>query len=89
MLWVLHLCAVAGIVVIAYSDEAEGAMTEHADGSGEFVSVGLNPVVTLSDSSREGEMTAIHDKAHSLCFIARSVRFPVQHSARVKFEHQE
>jgi organic hydroperoxide reductase OsmC/OhrA len=36
MLWVLHLCADAGIVVTEYADEAWGEMREHADGSGEM-----------------------------------------------------
>src|SRR5215470_17206822 len=35
MLWVLHLCADAGIVITEYIDEAAGEMIEHADGSGE------------------------------------------------------
>src|SRR5215472_10495031 len=33
-LWYLHLCAVAGIVVLAYRDTPEGVMLEHEDGSG-------------------------------------------------------
>ncbi len=36
MLWVLHLCADAGTVVMEYRDEAEGVAVEHPDGSGEF-----------------------------------------------------
>src|SRR5581483_3047159 len=43
MLWVLHLCADAGIVITEYVDEAEGEMAEHADGSGEFTRVTLRP----------------------------------------------
>src|ERR1700676_4286406 len=33
-LWYLHLCAEAGIVVVAYSAHAEGFMEETTDGSG-------------------------------------------------------
>ena len=40
MLWVLHLCADAGIVIVDYVDQAEGEMVEHPDGSGEFTRVG-------------------------------------------------
>lgn len=79
MLWFLHLCANAGIAVIGYSDSCIGNMIEHADGSGEFTSVTLYPVVTIADESRAGELAALHSRAHSLCFIARSVRFPVKH----------
>src|SRR5258708_381304 len=36
MLWYLHLCAVAKVVVTEYVDLPTGVMTEHPDGSGEF-----------------------------------------------------
>ena len=77
MLWYLHLASSAGIVVTAYVDAASGAMTVHEDGSGEFVEVVLHPVVTLLDPSKKGEAEALHHRAHELCFIARSVNFPV------------
>lgn len=83
MLSFLHLCADRGIVVTSYRDNAEGVMKEHADGSGEFAKVVLRPRVTLADSSRETELEELHDKAHHLCFIARSVNFPVEHEAAV------
>src|SRR4051812_4317414 len=34
MLWYLHLCAVNGICVVGYEDNAEGFMDEGNDGSG-------------------------------------------------------
>ena len=83
MLWVLHLCADAGITVVEYSDTAEGTMLEHPDGSGEFTEVILRPRLTIPDGARAAEVAAIHDKAHALCFIARSVRFPVRHQPEV------
>lgn len=79
MLWVLHLCAEAGIVVTAYRDEATGVMRENADGSGEFVQVTLRPNMTITNFTRIMDAMTIHDTAHKLCFIARSVRFPVYH----------
>ena len=79
MLWFLHLCANAGIVVTEYVDSPTGRMLEHEDGSGEFLSVTLRPRVTVVEAARIGELAAVHDAAHSLCFIARSVRFPVIH----------
>jgi organic hydroperoxide reductase OsmC/OhrA len=84
MLWMLHLCADAGIVVTAYSDEAEGTMRENPDGSGEFVRVLLRPRMSISDSGRIAEAEALHGRAHQLCFIARSVKFPVEHEPRVE-----
>ncbi len=75
-LWYLHLCSTHGIVVTGYTDDAEGEMAEQADGGGEFTSVTLHPRVTISagdpDKARE-----LHHEAHRLCFIARSVNFPV------------
>ena len=38
-LWYLHLCADAGIVITAYSDDASGVEIEQADGAGQFESV--------------------------------------------------
>ena len=78
MLVHLHLCATAGIAVIAYADSPEGVMAEHADGSGEFTEVTLRPRVTLEDPSRDAEARGLHARAHELCFIARSVSFPVR-----------
>lgn len=79
MLWVLHLCADAGIVVTDYSDNASGMLREHRDGSGEFVSVTLRPRLTITDASRVDDARALHARAHELCFIARSMKFPVTH----------
>jgi organic hydroperoxide reductase OsmC/OhrA len=79
MLWFLHLCADAGIVVTEYVDAASGAMAEHADGSGEFTRVILRPRAVITDSGRIADAMALHARAHELCFIARSVNFPVEH----------
>jgi organic hydroperoxide reductase OsmC/OhrA len=77
MLWFLHLCADAGIAVQEYRDEAVGTMDLNADGSGQFSEVVLRPAVRLADSARVAETSALHERAHHLCFIARSVNFPV------------
>jgi organic hydroperoxide reductase OsmC/OhrA len=81
MLSYLHLCADSGIVVTEYRDEAEGAMAENADGSGEFRRVILRPRVTITDGARIADADALHHRAGELCFIARSVNFPVEHQA--------
>ncbi|MEQ8417542.1 MAG: OsmC family protein [Imperialibacter sp.] len=79
MLWFLHLCSDAGIVVTAYEDHAEGTMEENPDGSGQFSDVLLKPVVTITDATRADETQRLHHKANQMCFIARSVNFPVRH----------
>ncbi len=83
MLWVLHLCADAGIVVTGYTDEALGEMDEHADGSAEFTRVILRPRMTLADPTRAAEALAMHQRAHQVCALARSVNFPVEHEPEV------
>lgn len=76
MLSYLHLCAVSGVVVVAYEDRASGEMRETDDGGGRFTSVVLRPRVTISAGDPE-VARALHEKAHHLCFIASSVSFPV------------
>src|SRR5271166_6162173 len=77
MLWVLHLCADAGIVVTDYCDHSEGVMVEHADGSGEFTQVTLKPRMTIANGARTKEAVEIHHRAHAVCALARSVKFGV------------
>lgn len=83
MLWYLHLCAVNGIIVTAYTDRAEGTMAEAADGSGQFTNVTLHPEVTIAKGDAE-KAKELHGKAGELCFIARSVNFPVGHAPVIK-----
>ncbi len=83
LLWVLHLCAEAGIVVTDYEDDATGAMALHSDGGGQFRRVVLRPRVTITDPARIAEAQALHARAHQLCFIARSVNFLVEHQPTV------
>lgn len=86
MLWYLHLCADAGVVITEYTDNATGTMAEEANGSGRFTEVILNPVVTVKGVAMELKALELHDKAHAMCFIAKSCNFPVRHTATVKVE---
>ncbi len=79
MLWVLHLCADAGIVITEYTDEAVGDMVEHPDGSGEFTRVTLRPHMVITAADRIADAVAVHARAHQLCAMARSVNFQVEH----------
>jgi organic hydroperoxide reductase OsmC/OhrA len=83
MLWVLHLCADAGIVITEYSDDASGEMVEHPDGSGEFTQVILHPHMVITDETRVREVVEIHNHAHKVCALARSMNFPVRHEPTV------
>ena len=71
MLWYLHLCADAGVNIVAYVDQAVGTMIEHDDGSGEFTAVTLRPRVTVSAASMVEPAQALHHRVPALCFIAR------------------
>jgi organic hydroperoxide reductase OsmC/OhrA len=78
MLWYLHLCAVNGIVVREYRDRAVGRMVTQADGAGQFVRAELHPLVEISAPSDPARALALHEEAHRLCFIARSVNFDIE-----------
>jgi organic hydroperoxide reductase OsmC/OhrA len=82
-LWYLHLCADAGIVVTAYEDRAEGLMTEEANGAGQMKRVVLRPKVTITDGSKVELAKSLHAQAHAMCFIARSMNFPVEHEPTI------
>ena len=85
MLSYLHMATVAGVVVTAYRDAAEGTMKTEGDG-GRFVEVVLHPTVTISAASDPALAAAAHDAAHHACFIANSVNFPVRCEPRIVVE---
>ncbi|MCX2734354.1 OsmC family protein [Saccharopolyspora sp. NFXS83] len=78
MLWFLHLAADHGVVVIGYHDRAQGVLAENADGSGRFREVVLSPEVTVEDLASVDVAEALHERAHELCYISKSVNFPVR-----------
>jgi organic hydroperoxide reductase OsmC/OhrA len=86
MMAYLHLCAVAGIVVVAYEDRAVGTMTE-TSGGGHFTEVVLRPQITVKSPDMVAAATRLHADAHRACFIAASVNFPVRHEPEVTAPH--
>ncbi len=84
MLWYLHLCAEAKVIVIDYVDNATGIMMETTNGGGRFTEVTLNPIVTVTDVSMMENAKLLHNKANELCFIAKSVNFAVLHNVSIK-----
>ena len=77
MLWYLHLASDAGIVVTAYADTPEGVGEVSPDGAGRFVAATLRPRITVQAGADMERAHAIHHEIHKVCFIARSVAFPV------------
>jgi organic hydroperoxide reductase OsmC/OhrA len=78
MLWYLHLCSANGVTVTEYRDAATGTLEQNPDGSGQFSRVLLHPMVTVTAESDVDMARDLHAQAHELCFIARSVNFPVE-----------
>ncbi len=79
MLWYLHLCAQAGVVVETYADNAEGELTTYPAGSGEFACITLRPKITISAQSDLNVARRLHAEANAMCFIARSLKCDVLH----------
>lgn len=86
MLWYLHLCSEAGIVITDYIDNAKGTMNFTQTGGGYFTEVTLYPEVTLTDASMEEKANELHKEANRLCFIANSCNFPIHHQPTFKIK---
>ena len=78
MLWFLHLCADAGIVLTSYTDTPEGEMIQDDSGGGRFAKVTLYPVISIQDKILADQALALHDIAHEKCFISQSCNFPIE-----------
>jgi organic hydroperoxide reductase OsmC/OhrA len=78
MLTFLHRARLAGFVVTAYEDAAEGVM-EKIDGDHMAVTrVTLKPEITWDGVAPDAETLArLHHEAHDECFIANSVKTQV------------
>ncbi|MCC9204486.1 OsmC family protein [Arthrobacter sp. zg-Y769] len=83
MLSYLHVAVRNGIRVLAYQDSPEGLLRLNRDGSGEFTSAVLRPKVRIDEAGGPAAVDLaagpMHAEANRLCFIARSVNFPVEH----------
>ena len=77
MLSYLYVCALEGVVITSYIDNATGIMVEQASGSGSFKEVTLNPIFYVADESMVEKAIELHHKAHKICYIANSVNFEV------------
>lgn len=83
MLWYLHLCADAGVIVVAYVDQCDGSLAENADGSGRFTAITLRPQVTVAPGSDPDRAVALHADANRMCPLAASMAFPIHHKPMV------
>lgn len=85
MLWFLHLASEAGLTVVAYTDTPEGQGETLPNGAGRFLNATLRPQITLTAGDDPATADAIHGRIHEVCFIARSVAFPVTIAATYDF----
>ena len=81
MLWFLHFCSEASVIVLEYQDAATATLEESSDGNGKFTEVILHPQVKVKEEWMKEKLNVLHEKAHHFCFIANSVNFPVKHEA--------
>lgn len=82
MLWYLHLASDAGIRVQAYRDDPVAVGETLASGAGRFLRATLRPEIVVPAGTDLARADAIHHEIGKVCFIARSVNFPVSHEAR-------
>jgi organic hydroperoxide reductase OsmC/OhrA len=81
MLWYLHYASVAGVVVHAYRDDPLGHGESTPDGAGRFVAATLRPTITVAAGTDLAVADAIHARIGAVCFVARSLSFPIHHEA--------
>ena len=80
MLWYLHKCADAGVIVVDYTDKPTGIMVEAmVTERGRFIAVTLHPHVVVTEEWMVEKAKALHDVANEMCFIANSCNFEVKH----------
>ena len=78
MLSFLHLARLAGFIVTAYEDHAEGTTAEIAPGRLAVTKVTLRPKIDWAGPApQKDELDRLHHQAHDICFIANSVRTQV------------
>ena len=80
MLSYLYVCAMEGVVITDYADNATGVMIEKENGGGSFKEVTLNPICIVADESMITKAMELHHKAHEICYIANSVNFEVRNN---------
>lgn len=86
MLWYLHYASDAGLRVLGYEDSPLGQGELRPGGAGRFVKATLRPRVTLPAGSDLAAAEAIHHRIYAVCFIARSVSFPVDYEPEFVLE---
>ncbi|AEM40624.1 OsmC family protein [Ketogulonicigenium vulgare] len=80
MLWYLHYAANAGLIVSSYRDSPIGVGEVEKSGAGRFLSATLRPEIALNAGADLDLAHDLHHRIHAVCFIARSVNFPISYA---------
>lgn len=80
MLWFLSVAADKGYVVDDYRDEPTGAMSAVSGGRQALTHVVLRPEVKFAPETpcAGAQLEALHHEAHSQCFLASALRYPLR-----------
>jgi organic hydroperoxide reductase OsmC/OhrA len=79
MLTFLYVAFKAGYFVQSYRDAAIGTMAKGDDGRMQITRVDLSPDIRWQGPSPDAELLQmLHHQAHDQCFIANSVKFPIE-----------
>ncbi len=80
MLWYLHLASNAGITVLAYRDDPLAVGETDTTGASRFLRATLRPEITVPVGTDLAVADTVHHEIGKVCFIARSVNFPVDYA---------
>lgn len=83
MMSYMYLCKKHHITLLDYKDETLGKLKVNKDGSGAFILVELNPIVTILEKNEIDLAIKLHKEANRLCFIANSCNVPITHNPQV------
>jgi organic hydroperoxide reductase OsmC/OhrA len=79
MLWFLSLAQAQGFDVASYRDEAKATLAKDDRGRVAVTRIVLRPDIRFNGRQPSaGELARLHEEAHDKCFIANSLRNPIQ-----------
>lgn len=84
MLWYLHLCADAGIVVETYEDNPVGVLDLSTGTKASFTKITLRPKIQIQDANAVEQALQLHHLAHEKCFISNSINSEIVIEADIK-----
>jgi organic hydroperoxide reductase OsmC/OhrA len=84
MLWYLHLCADAGVIVETYEDNPIGVLDLSPGKKAAFTKITLRPNIGIRDAAMIEKAISLHHAAHEKCFISNSVNCEIVIEPNIK-----